>query len=284
MIQVFETVRVVRSTPLARTVLFATVLSVQPSLDEDNGSKGEPTITIGIVGPDKKLTQQTTVRHVSHDEVQTGATEWCWTDVLGTDGGPIHLQGLNMKDLDEPVAEADEPVSTIGTIVYINHSNGLDVFHGGENMFRVHFNGQDHDFSDLFSAKVFVDAQEKPEPKSTGDQTGPGIGSLASIAAAFKAKLAQETAANEAEDEKEKNDAKDARDAFLAKKAQEVESATPSAADLDANADEQKAKEATSKSSGDDQDAGAWTEAGDGTEYPGKATDAGSTEEATPAQ
>jgi hypothetical protein len=168
--QVTDTVRAVHTAGAIRRAFFATVLSVQPSLPDDIGTNGEPTITIGFLDPamlhmvggvgfGNAFRRITTVRHVSHDEVQTSAAEYCWTDLLPNDGGIIVIASLNMDDLNEPAAQPSEPEDTIGTIVYINHNNDLEVFHGGENMFRVHFEGEDFDFSDLFSAKVFVDAK-----------------------------------------------------------------------------------------------------------------------------
>jgi|GEM_PF-6349058 len=172
-IQVTDTVRAVHTHPVTgRRAFFATVLSVQPKVDGDNGTNGEPTITIAFIDHTKlsmlgsadwhkAFVRIPTVRHVSHDEAQQCATEYCWTDHIPSDE---LAHGLNMYDLSAPAAKAEQAQDTVGTIVYVNHKNGLDVFHGGEGMFRVHFAGEDHDFSDPFSAQVFVDAQPSPEP------------------------------------------------------------------------------------------------------------------------
>lgn len=203
MIQVTDTVRVVHSTGLVRTAFFATVLSVQPPHVDDDGTNGEPTITIGFIDKDLKhmlgsgrwelaYKRIPTVRHVSHDEVQDLATEYCYTEVLPSDGSPVHLQGLNMDDLENPPAEAAEAPDTLDTIVYINHNNGLQVIHTGENQFTVPFNNGLHQFSNLFSATVFVDAQPAYN-KSSGDdqdagdwtQTGDGLNYPSAAASNF---------------------------------------------------------------------------------------------------
>jgi hypothetical protein len=167
-----DVVRIVRTLNGRRDAFFGIVIAVAAQLPENLGTQGEPTITAAVLDPlatDKDklgkvdwylaLTRITGLRHLSHDDVQSGRESIGYVEVIPNDGGPIHLQGLNMDDLSKPAAEAAEPEDTVGTIVYINHNNGLEVFHGGENMFRVHFDGEDHDFTDLFSAKTFVDAK-----------------------------------------------------------------------------------------------------------------------------
>jgi hypothetical protein len=167
-----DMVRIVRTLNGRRDSFFGIVIAVAVQLPENLGTQGEPTITAAVLDPlatNKAklgnvdwylaLTRITGLRHLSHADVQSGRESIAYVEVIPNDGGPIHLQGLNMDDLSKPAAEAAEPESTVGTIVYINHNNGLEVFHGGDNMFRVHFDGEDHDFTNLFSAQVFVDAQ-----------------------------------------------------------------------------------------------------------------------------
>jgi hypothetical protein len=120
-------------------------------------------------GPDwhKAYKRVTGVRHVSHNDVQQGKTDICYTEVLPADGGPVHLQGLNMDAEDGPAAEAGAAPDTIGTIVYINHNNDLGVLHVDDGKF-VAVEGREgvpvHEpFSDLFSAQVYVDAQPKTQ-------------------------------------------------------------------------------------------------------------------------
>lgn len=171
MIQVTDTVRVVHSTGLARIAFLATVLSVQPSQADDDGTNGEPTITIGFLdpkmvsligGPDwhKAFKRIPTVRHVSHADAQKCASEYCYVDHIP---GEDIADDLNMDDLELPPARVKKTVSTIGTIVYINHNNGIEVKHEDDGLYGVTINDVHSTFSDLFSAQTYVDAQPKPE-------------------------------------------------------------------------------------------------------------------------
>lgn len=235
--QVNDTVRAVHTAGAIRRAFFATVLSVQPTLPEDIGTNGEPTVTLGFLDPTllhmvggiefhKAFRRQTTVRHVSHDEVQQAATEYCWTDVLPNDGGHIILPNLNMSNIDAPAAVAAEPESTIGTIVYINHKNGLEVFQGSETKFLVDNHGEAHVFSDLFSAQAFVNAQPAPSIEgSPRDLLGHQM----------FGENSEEVARGRYEIHKKQEEGWDHTGI----------TPQPSAADLDAVAAEQRAKEAT---------------------------------------
>lgn len=267
--QITDTVRVVRTSGLLRSILFATVLSVQQPQAEELGTNGEPTITIGFIdsegvkhlgGPawHNAYKRVTGVRHVSHIEAQEGKAEYCYTEVLPTDGGSIHLQRLNMDAEDGPAAEAEEAISTVGTIVYINHSNGVEVFHQDDDLFAVNYGGELHKFSDLFSAKTFVDA--KPKELRPGEEAINAMltetvgGALAGGAAQAVRRISGSP--REVVDMMERNgedSERVARGRYIDHMAQQEASATsvtvisaePSAADLDAVADEQKAKDAT---------------------------------------
>jgi hypothetical protein len=177
--QVTDTVRAVHTTLLGRTFFFATVLSIQQSTADDDGTNGEPTITIGFLDPTQKnllggadwqkaYKRITTVRHVSHDEVQQCVTEYCWEAVLPGDGTGFELDSLEMDETLPPVV-AKAPADTVGTIVYINHNNGLEVFHKGEGAYTTEYGGEVFLFADKFSAETFVNAKP-PAPllKSSG--------------------------------------------------------------------------------------------------------------------
>ncbi|HEV2709134.1 MAG TPA: hypothetical protein VGU67_02875 [Edaphobacter sp.] len=207
--QVTDIVRVVRSVGLIRTALFAAVLSVQPPNADDDGTNGEPTITIAYLDLEKAsllggpkwyeaFKRVPTVRHVSHPDVQTGAEEYCYTEVLASDGGPVHLQSLNMDAEDGPAAEAADAPSTIGTIVYLNHSNNMGVIHRDENSFvAVTASGVPiHEpFSDLFSATVYVDSQPADPLESEAGRIASEAGfPMPIVAAAIERKgLGQQT-------------------------------------------------------------------------------------------
>jgi hypothetical protein len=220
--QVTDTVRVVRTAGPARTAFFATVLSVQPPHPDDDGTNGEPTITIGFLDPEKTallggpkwheaFTRIPTVRHISHAQAQVGAVEFCYVEALNNDGGSVHLQRLNMEDINEPAAEADEAPSTIGKVVYYNASNDLAVIHADEGKYVV-VSGDNggvpvHEpFSDLFSAKVYVDAQPSGINQMLADNPGAEIHPVAGARISgspqhlVDAQVERERAAKEAED------------------------------------------------------------------------------------
>lgn len=259
--QVTDTVRVIRSTPAERLAFFAAVLSIQPSNPDHDGTNGEPSITIGFIDPEKKamlgsadwhkaFTRITEVRHVSHDAVQNCATEFCYTEVLPSDGGPVHIQGLEMEDLSNPPAEAADAPDTTGTVVYRNNSNGFLVGHLSKDTYVVC--GSDgvaisETFSDLFSAKTYVDAQPKPGTSTAtqklveaflGYIKEPADSTVAPVPADISEDLKARDAALEEK-------AKQAQiDAAIAK-AEDEGKGQPSSADLDAHAEESAAKEAT---------------------------------------
>lgn len=168
-IRVLDTVRYVHTMPmLGRVVGFGYVMSVQPSHELDNGTNGEPTITLGILNDAGQLVRVPTVRHVSHDEVQECAVEWCWTDLLGREGDVECLTSLNMNPTKAPAKSAPAP-NTIGTVVYTNNVNGLEVFHSRAAGLVVSHSGDIHYFGDLFSAKTYVDAQKKEEDTDSNE-------------------------------------------------------------------------------------------------------------------
>jgi hypothetical protein len=217
--QVNDTVRAVHTNPVTRVrrAFFATVLSIQPSVPEDDGTNGEPTVTLGILTTKNgvpEFNRHPTVRHVSHDEVQMCATEYCYVEVLPSDGSPVHLQRLNMDNVDVAPLDALEAPDTVGTVIYTNPNNGLEVIHAEEDLFTVYFESEDHRFTDAFSAKTFVDAKPAPTGAAgiqqmladnpgwdhTGVSTGRISGSPMHLVAA---RIAKEQAAKQ----KEKEDA-----------------------------------------------------------------------------
>lgn len=263
--QVNDTVRAVHTAPgLPRRAFFGTVLSVQPSIPGETGTNGEPSITLGFVDPKmlnlvgtpefhKAYRRQTTVRHASHDEVQQGATEFCWTDVLPSDGGPIALAGLNMQDLSAPAADAAEAPSTIGTMVY--EYDGIEAWHKDKDLYLVDWRDEIFTFTDLFSAQMFVDAKSRQQNAEIAGRNTP-----AALKADVAGKLVEikeypEPAAHPFRvviggEEVAMFDTRGEAVSYLAEMENNAESVTtipaPSAADLDAVADEQKAADETS--------------------------------------
>ena len=182
-----DVVRIVRTLNGRRDAFFGIVIAVAQALPENLGTRNEPTLTAAALDPlntntaqlgrvdwHQALTRFTGLRHISHVDVQAGKESMAYIEVIPGGGEAIDLPALNMDDLDQPATDIADPEDTTGTVVYVNHSNGREVYHEGENSFLAendHANDQEgpHRFSDLRSAQAFVDAQ----PAKVGQKMDP---------------------------------------------------------------------------------------------------------------
>lgn len=96
--------------------LFAHVLTVAPIEDANLGANGEPTISVaylddpnravlGKVDWHQEFARATAVRHFSHPDVLKRLTSICWVDVVDDSGGPLTLAALPRELFFDPTAD-----------------------------------------------------------------------------------------------------------------------------------------------------------------------------------